>query len=675
MLLIRLVLSFVVEIQHNFIVTHVNCSGWNNGALIDSVYGGVGSATTYSYLWNNNEITYTIDSLAVGVYSIIVTDENNCASIDSIEVNDNNALAATLDVTDVSCFNSCDGEIMAVVTGGAPNINAGGMPVYSYQWNDTLTQTSQTALGLCVNNVTNSSTYSCVITDTQGCSISLLETIFQQDELVVTASILSEISCNLGSDGKLAATVTGGNSPYTYMWSNDAPSYPNNSPINNNLFANNYILTVKDFKGCFGEASVEIVEPSELTLTFDETNLMCYGFNDGQIIAVADSGTPFLGIPPEYLYTFYNVSGSVIFSQTTDTSTAQNLSPGIYTVVAEDRNGCTIESGTIYIAEPGDSLTISFNIKNSSCAQSNGEVNVDVYGGTPPYQYNWENGSTLEDITNLQSGIYPITITDALGCIITDSAFVQGVQNIFLPGNLTSIDSTVCLGATIFLEIEEKPNLNYVWENGSIIADRWVTPTAPITEYILSIIDPNCANSYKVTATITVMSADPLPSTNPLPENGSYATVIKGESIEIFANNMNCDTYQWSWITDTVGTRVIIDYPDASGWYYIAVDSADCLGFDSIYVVVGVLPYDAITPNGDTYNDTWNILGIASYPNAVVQVFNRWGALVHETPGGLAYVAWDGTREGEELPVGTYYYIIDLKTNDDPQSGPITIIR
>ena len=56
-------------------------------------------------------------------------------------------------------------------------------------------------------------------------------------------------------------------------------------------------------------------------------------------------------------------------------------------------------------------------------------------------------------------------------------------------------------------------------------------------------------------------------------------------------------------------------------------------------------------------------------------MFNRWGALVHETPGGLAYVAWDGTREGEELPVGTYYYIIDLKTNDDPQSGPITIIR
>ena len=123
------------------------------------------------------------------------------------------------------------------------------------------------------------------------------------------------------------------------------------------------------------------------------------------------------------------------------------------------------------------------------------------------------------------------------------------------------------------------------------------------------------------------------------------------------------------------GLRTITDSPDASTWYYISVDSAGCLGFDSIYVIVGVKPYDAITPNGDGFNDVWNVLDIASYPQAVIKVFNRWGSLVHETLGGIDYAAWDGTKDGKELSVGTYYYIIDLNNGDEPQSGPITIIR
>ena len=99
------------------------------------------------------------------------------------------------------------------------------------------------------------------------------------------------------------------------------------------------------------------------------------------------------------------------------------------------------------------------------------------------------------------------------------------------------------------------------------------------------------------------------------------------------------------------------------------------MGYDSIYVVVGVLPYEAITPNGDNINDTWNPRDIESYENALVQVYNRWGALVYESTGGENFIAWDGTNNGEELVVGTYYYIIDLKNGDEPQKGPITIIR
>ena len=115
--------------------------------------------------------------------------------------------------------------------------------------------------------------------------------------------------------------------------------------------------------------------------------------------------------------------------------------------------------------------------------------------------------------------------------------------------------------------------------------------------------------------------------------------------------------------------------PEKSGWYFVDVEEDGCLGFDSIYVIVSVNPFDAITPNNDAFNDTWKIVGIEKYNNALVQVFNRWGAIVFETSGGQAYEPWDGTNNGKELPIGTYYYMIDLKNGEEPVSGPVTIIR
>jgi gliding motility-associated-like protein len=416
---------------------------------------------------------------------------------------------------------------------------------------------------------------------------------------------------------------------------------------------------------------IYLSEPSALSLVIsNEIDVSCFDFGDGTITADADGGTPINGIPQKYDYTWSNS-----FNEQIDISTATGLIPGIYTVTAEDANGCTITSQSVYITGPSNPLSILVDSTDETCALNDGSATAFVLGGTLPYAYAWSNTGTANPQVNLAPGLYTVDVTDANGCTISDETFVNGVQNIFLPGNLSFLDSTVCLGVTIFLEIEEKPNLNYEWENGSTMADRWVTPTGPLNVYTLFITDPNCANPYTVIATINVESVDPLPNTNPLPENGTYATILKGASIDIFSDNMNCDIYEWSWIADTVGTRVITDYPDASEWYYIAVDSAGCLGFDSIYVVVGIKPYDAITPNGDGFNDVWNIVDIASFPNAIIQIFNRWGSLVHETSGGLGYIAWDGTRESEELPVGTYYYIIDLNTGDEPRTGPITIIR
>ena len=120
----------------------------------------------------------------------------------------------------------------------------------------------------------------------------------------------------------------------------------------------------------------------------------------------------------------------------------------------------------------------------------------------------------------------------------------------------------------------------------------------------------------------------------------------------------------------TVGNyEVIIE--DANGCqitHLFEVDSIQdsCLGF---------IP-TVFTPNGDASNETWIIPDLIFYPDATVQVYNRWGQLVFESKNNYYLNPWDGTNtENENLPFGNYYFIIDYKENEEPIYGAVTIKR
>ena len=677
-------------IVHNFIPTHVTCNDWSNGSLTGIVTGGVGSATSYVYAWNTGDSTYTITEIPVGQYTMTVKDDNNCISVASFNINDNNALSASALGQNVSCFDYCDGVITTNAIGGMPNYDINGNPVYMYQWNDILLQTTQNAIGLCVDNLTSTSAYSCVITDAQGCELAVNAVINQPDELIASSSIVSnynlqDISCYGENDGIASVSVLGGNSPFDFIWSTGLTQ--NNVLIStiNSLLAGTHTVVVKDSKGCMDTTSITLTQPTEVTLSVSQINIYCYGKYDGSITADADGGTPVNGIPPMYNYSFSN-----LFNEQVDISTSIDLGPGIYTVTATDANGCSITSASLFISQPSDSLTISLDSIDETCALDDGEVTAFVLGGTQPYNYDWSNGSNgnIPSLNLLPPTYYSVIITDANGCVITDETRVVGVQEIFLPNNVATIDTTICLGSSVFLPIEVKPNLIYIWSynmdtlyraNSGNYIDVTFIPTDPLNVYVLSILDPNCASPYEVSVTINVEDIDPMPASNPGVEYGDYPIVLAGDNIDLFSNNNTCVEYTWQWNNEAItNANSLITIPEltATDWYYLNVKDVDgCLGYDSIYVVVGVKPYEAITPNNDGFNDTWTPLDIRSYQDALVQVFNRWGGLVFESNGGVDFQAWDGTNNGKELAVGTYYYIIDLNTGDVPQTGPVTIIR
>ena len=494
----------------------------------------------------------------------------------------------------------------------------------------------------------------------------------------MSASILNQISCYLGDNGRLTASVIGGSGGNTYFWNNSS-SWSNN-PINNNLTVGSYTVVAKDVNGCMDTTEITLLQPSELTISVTDTDINCYGENSGFITAVANGGTPIPGIPPEYNYSWSNS-----FSEQTSVSTVLNLGPGIYTVTAYDQNGCDIVSESIYINQPSNPLSLTLDSIDETCLTNDGGVNSFVLGGTPPYLYAWNNGATSANISNLSPAIYTVEVTDLNGCSISGTTTVNGVSNIFLPGNTSSIDTSICLGESVFVDIQENPLLTYEWGDGPfegyLQADRVITPSEGISVYVLNINDPSCP-TYSVEVIISVDAVDPKITADKstfqfsvpnfiFPDITSSIKTVSaetGSSLELSSENNNCDSYMWEWSNSYSNNQSFtisnINLSD-QGWYYLSVDSAGCIGMDSIYVIIGeeggIKPYDAFTPNGDNDNENWNIVSIENYPQAIVQIYNRWGSLIFETSGGDDYVAWDGTNNGEELPIGTYYYIIDLK--------------
>lgn len=385
--------------------TNVTCYGYNDGTATAYPTGGV---PPYSYLWDDPlaQTSQTASGLAPGTYHVIVTDNAGSITTGTVTIEEPEELDVIVSQTDPTVPGGNDGTATANVTGGT-------LP-YSYLWDDSLAQTTQTATGL------TAGTYNVTVTDANGCTDAGTVTLVDPPAGLYVTVIPTDISCFGEVDGEAFADVTGGVEPYSFLW--DDP-LAQTTQTATNLVAGTYTVIVTDALGDVAINSGVIIEPAQLVVGITGTTPTTVGGNDGTATAIVSGGTA----PYTYLW-------DDPLAQTTQTATG--LSAGTYTVVVTDDHGCT-ESNTITLTDPV--FSVGFSVKDVTCyGGSDGEATALPSGGTPPYSYLWSNGQTTQTATNLVAGDYSVIVTDDAGNIIQATITVDQPEEIVIVINGTN---------------------------------------------------------------------------------------------------------------------------------------------------------------------------------------------------------------------------------------------
>ena len=498
--------------------TNVSCNGGSNGSATVAVSGGTPS---YTYSWAPSGGTAaTATGLSAGTYTCTITDTNGCTKTQSATITQPTAIASSLSSqTNVACNSGATGSVTVAVSGGTPG--------YTYSWAPT-GGTAVTATGL------TAGTYTCTITDANGCTKTQSATITQPSTITSSISAQSNVSCNGGSNGSATVTVSGGTPGYTYSW---APS-GGTAATASGLSAGTYTCTITDANGCTKTQSVTLTQPSNLTATSTQSNVSCFGGSNGSASVTATGGAL------NYTYTWSPTGGT--------SATATGLFAGTYSCTITDTNGCSITK-SFTITQPSSAITSSISaLTNIACnGGTNGTATISATGGTGVYTYSWApSGGSAATASGLSAGTYTCTITDANGCTKTQSATIT--QPTAITSSISAQSNVSCNsgsnGSATVTVSGGTPGYTYSWApSGGTAA---TTSGLPAGTYTCTITD---ANGCSKTQSVTLTQPSNLTATSTQTNVSCFGGSNGSASVTATGGALNY-TYNWSPIGGTAAT-------------------------------------------------------------------------------------------------------------------------
>ncbi|MDF3027795.1 MAG: gliding motility-related protein, partial [Fluviicola sp.] len=543
------------------VVTNVSCNSGTSGAINLTPTGGTGP---YTFNWASGPTTEDRVGIAAGTYSVTITDVNACTgTVSGITVTQPTSISGSTVVTNVSCNGGTNGAINLTASGGA-----GG---YTYNWGGGITTEDRTGLA--------AGTYAVIITDANGCTRNVTGiTVTQPTAAVSGTTVVTNVSCNPGTNGAINLTPTGGTGPYTFNWASGPTTEDRTG-----LAAGTYSVTITDANGCTGAVSgITVTQPTAISVTASsQTNVACNGGSNG----AAAINTPTGGTPG---YTYDWTPGTPTGDGST---TVTGLTAGTWTCTVTDANGC-VASRIFTVTQPTALSVTAATQTNIACnggATGAAAINTPT-GGTPGYTYNWTPGNPTGDgtvsVTGLTAGTWTVNVTDANGCVASQSFTVT--QATALSVTAASQTNIACNGdatgaAAINTPTGGTPGYTYDWTPGTPTGDGTVSVTGLTAgTWTVNVTDANgCVASQIFTVTQpTALSVTAATQTNVSCNGGATGAA----AINTPTGGTLGYTYDWAPGTPTGDGTVSVTGLTAGTWNVNVTDANGCVASQSFTV-------------------------------------------------------------------------------------------
>jgi gliding motility-associated-like protein len=627
-----------------------------NGSIDLSISGG---SPGYTIRWSTGASSEDLTNLATGEYCVTVTDQNSCSTEQCFNVNfTEELLNFEAETTDIICPGQSTGEVRIMISGGvSPYVVSFSDDVDVNATNGLVTRTGLPA-----------GTLNFVVTDATNATQQGMITINQPDSIRASSIAIVHDTEEAGCTGSIELSLTGGTPGYQVRWNS-----PNTGPEIIALCAGSYVPTIIDDNNC--QVTLDPIIVTSFGLSANVLNTSCPDAMDGGLnLMVAGGSEPFT-------YEWRNENGDIV-------STEQdliNFPAGEYTVTVGEASGNTVEKsfsiGTSSMLSADITVLSNYNGFDVSCpGGADGRVRVDAENGSGEnYIYEWIRGDEMVGteavLEDARAGEYTVTVIDEAGCSTTESFTLNAPMALGIDALVTDVS---CPGEndgeiTVSVNGGTGQNFQYNWSNGqSGSRIRFLRPNS----YTVSVTDGNNCTS---TATFSIEQPDPIQvvvETEPADDgcNGSATAIVTGGEAPYF--------YEWNANASEQDSTLENLCP---GDYVVRVtDSRGCTAEQEVIRATVqdrrfpcMEARDIMTPDGDGLNERFLINCIEEFDQNNLRIFNRYGQMVFETDNYDN--TWNGTtNDGETLPDGPYYYILeytDFDGNTQQMKGSITLLR
>ncbi|WP_430815437.1 T9SS type B sorting domain-containing protein [Carboxylicivirga sp. RSCT41] len=468
-------------------------------------------------------------------------------------------------------------------------------------------------------NTNEAGSYRLFIEDANGCE--------SEDTVVIITLPVPEV--NLGADREMCEgdviTLTANASHVAYRWNGDDSLNESSLAV---TASGNYRCEVTNASGCTAEDNVLITaNPLPNMLVADTT--VCSG----------DQGTLHA---PAGLTNFKWSNGA--------TTPSINVTKGTYTLSAETDKGCVGEATAQVNWYPIPDVSIGAD--TSICP-----IDVILLEATPGFEsYEWHNGASgPSTYANLSDTVNVVTVTDINGCYGFDTRMIHALPE---PDYELCPDTAICNGDSLLLEAGYD-FIEYRWFDGTQL------PTYTAKEpgdYWVSVLD----GCFWLHDTTTIVF-------NETPLIAQLDTLVYGQ-IGILAEG-GTEPYEYA-LNDEEWQEESLFKELENGTYIVQVrDVNTCMASDTVTInsIVDIDIPNFFTPNGDGFNDRWEIDGMDKFPDSIIKIYDRFGKLLIEymasEPG------WNGEYIGKPVPSDAYWYVIEVLPLKKYVKGHITLKR